>query len=68
MNCSLRHTKRGSILLFFSLILSISLHSQNAQLILDPVNPFQKGSLFHLTLLNNSTYSGQVQLKSQFKE
>jgi len=41
--------------------------AQNFQLILDPLNPFQQSSLFNLTVLNSTSYSGQVLLKAKLK-
>ena len=40
---------------------------QNIQMVLDPLNPFQKSSLFNLTIMNASNYSGQLSLKAVLK-
>lgn len=42
-------------------------YGQQLQLLLDPINPFQKQSLYQLSILNNSDYSGQLNLKATLK-
>lgn len=67
MNCFTSSKKGILTLVLFSILISSSIFAQGFQLVLDPVHPFQKGSLFNLTLMNSSNYSGQLQLKASLK-
>lgn len=49
------------------LISSTLVNAQQFQLVLDPVNPYQKTSLFNLSLINPNAYVGSVQLQATLK-
>jgi hypothetical protein len=59
--------RRVNMLIILSILFSFSANSQNFQLLLDPINPFQKQSLFNLSVINSSGYSGQINLKATLK-
>lgn len=47
--------------------LFVQVQAQQLQLLLDPLNPHQQQSLFSLSLLNPTGYSGQVTIKATLK-
>ena len=57
----------SQISLFLLLALATNLPAQQFQLLLDPINPYQKSSLFNLSLINGGAFSGQVSLKATLK-
>ena len=59
--------RRVNMILILSVLFSFSANSQDFQLLLDPINPFQKQSLFNLSVINSSGYSGQINLKATLK-
>ncbi|MFT5668293.1 MAG: hypothetical protein ACI9DK_002494 [Vicingaceae bacterium] len=59
--------RKISTLSLFLFLFGSALTAQNFQLVLDPINPFQKQSLFNLSVINSSGYSGQINLKATLK-
>ncbi|MBL4710205.1 MAG: DUF928 domain-containing protein [Flavobacteriales bacterium] len=59
--------KLATLSMLFLFGMAFTLQAQQFQLLLDPVNPYQKSSLFNLSLINGSSFSGQVSLKATLK-
>jgi len=56
-----------SLCLVFIITGSVKLTAQNFQLLLDPINSSQQTSLFNLSIVNQSTYSGQLSLQASLQ-
>jgi hypothetical protein len=64
----IKHLKVLRFITFLSIfIFDNSVNGQNLQIVLDPIVQNSNGSIFNLTLINNSDYSGTVKLSAVLK-